>query len=131
MKAETTLNHIALECSDKGGAEIFFTKILGMQKAKSFTLSEDLADLIFGIKRSVEVDVYDNGMSRIEVFITGSSKEAGYEHTCIEIRDKKGFVADCRKYDIEPIVIKKEGKDLLFVKDFSNNLFEVKEKQLL
>ncbi len=130
MKPETTLNHVALECSDKDKADIFFIKILCMEKVKSSTLSEDLSNAIFGIKSSVEIDVYDNGMTRIEVFITGNSEKSGYEHTCIEVKDKKEFIKQCERYNIEPRAIRKEGKDLLFVKDFSDNLFEVKEKQL-
>ena len=74
MKPETALNHVALEYADKDKADLFFVKILGMQKVKSSTLPEDLSDAIFGIKSSVEMEVYDNGMTRIEVFITGKSK---------------------------------------------------------
>ena len=130
MKPETTLNHVALEYADKDKADLFFVKILGMQKVKSSTLPEDLSDAIFGIKSSVEMEVYDNGMTRIEVFITGKSKNSGYEHTCIEVRDRKEFITQCEKYGIVPMVIERGGKELLFVRDFSNNLFEVKEKQL-
>ncbi|MBW2222522.1 MAG: hypothetical protein JRF22_08365, partial [Deltaproteobacteria bacterium] len=49
MKPETTLNHVALEYADKDKADLFFVKILGMQKVKSSTLPEDLSDAIFGI----------------------------------------------------------------------------------
>ena len=101
-----------------------------MERVKSSTLPEDLSNAIFGINKSVDMVVYDNGMVRIEVFITGNVNHCGYEHTCIEVRDRKEFITRCEKYSVEPIVIKRGGKDLLFVRDFSNNLFEVKEKQL-
>ena len=130
MEPETTFNHVALEYADKDKADLFFVKVLGMQKVKSSTLPEDLSDAIFGIKSHVDMEVYDNGMVRMEVFITGKSKHSGYEHTCINVRDRKAFIKQCVKYGIEPMVIKRGGKDLLFVRDFSNNLFEVKEKQL-
>jgi len=129
MTQETALNHVALQCSDKEKAEIFFTKILGIPKLKSFTLSEDLSESIFGIKSSVEIDVYDNGVTRFEVFI-GEGSKPKYEHTCIEIDNKEEFIVRCKTYGVEPLIVKKEGKDLLFVKDFSANLYEVKEKQL-
>jgi len=61
------------------------------------------------------------------VFISKSNRTPGYEHICIEVEDKKEFIDRCKKYGIEPLVIKKEGKDLLFVRDFSNNLYEIKE----
>ena len=129
MKEKTTLHHVALQCFDRQKAEIFFTKILGLPKVKNFTLSDDLSDSIFGIKSSVEIDVYEDGTTRFEVFIDSSGKKTGYEHTCIEVTNRKEFISRCKKYGIEPAVIKKEGKDLLFVMDFSGNLFEVKEKQ--
>lgn len=130
MKPETTFNHVALEYADKDKADLFFVNILGMEKVKSSTLPEDLSVAIFGIKKSVDMEVYDNGMVKVEVFITGNSMHSGYEHTCIEVKDRKEFITQCSKYSIEPMVIKRGGKDLLFVRDFSNNLFEVKEKQL-
>lgn len=127
MNKKTTINHVALQCFDKEKAEIFFNKILGFSKLKSFTLSEELSESIFGIRRSVEIDVYDNGVTRFEVFIDQASKSR-YEHTCIEVINKKEFMARCKKYGLEPLIVKKGDKDLLFVKDFSNNLYEVKEK---
>ena len=61
------------------------------------------------------------------MFIGKSNRTPGYEHICIEVDNKKEFIDRCKKYGIEPLVIKKEGKDLLFVRDFSNNLYEIKE----
>jgi catechol 2,3-dioxygenase-like lactoylglutathione lyase family enzyme len=129
MKAETTLHHVALQCSDKEKAEIFFAKILGLAKVKDFTLTDDLSDSIFGIHNSVEIKVYEDGTTRFEVFIDSTGKKTGYEHTCIEVENMKELISRCNKHGIEPVLIKKEGKDLLFIRDFSDNLFEVKEKQ--
>ena len=129
MKAKTALHHVALQCSDKQKAETFFTKILGLARAKSFTLSGDLSESIFGIKGSVEIDVYEDDTTRFEVFIDSAGKKAGYEHTCIEVESREELISRCTKHGIEPMLIKKEGKDLLFVRDFSGNLYEVKEKQ--
>lgn len=130
MKAKTVLHHVGLQCSNKSEAEIFFAKILEMPKVKDFTLSEDLSDALFGIKRSIEIVVYDNGMTRIEVFIGETVRKSGYEHICIEVGSKKEFISRCKTHGVEPLIINKGGKDLLFVKDFSDNLFEVKEKSL-
>jgi len=127
MGEEVLLNHVALQCSNKEKAEIFFTKILGISKVKNFTISEGLSESIFGINKRVEVEVYDNGMTRFEVFIGQSNRAPSYEHICIEVDNKKEFTDRCKKYGIEPFVIKKEGKDLLFVRDFSNNLYEIKK----
>jgi catechol 2,3-dioxygenase-like lactoylglutathione lyase family enzyme len=128
MGEEVLLNHVALQCLDKEKAEIFFTKVLEIPRTKNFTVSENLSKNIFGINSSVEINVYDNGKTRFEVFISQNRRKPGYEHTCIEVENKKEFMARCKKYSIEPLIVKKEGKDLLFVRDFSDNLFEVKQK---
>ncbi len=129
MTSDVSIRHVALQCSGQEKAEIFFAKILGIPKAKSFTLSEGLSAALFGLPSSVEIDVYDDGNTCFEIFITPDTTKAAYGHTCIEVNDKQAFVDQCKKHDLEPMIIKKEGKDLLFVKDFSGNLFEVKEKQ--
>lgn len=131
MHEETTLKHVALQYLDREKAEIFFTKILGIPLKKKFAISPELSEAIFGIKENVEIMVYDNQRATFEVFITPINKKLGYEHTCIEIKDKKEFIKRCKKHGIKPDIIKKDNKKLLFVRDFAGNLFEVKEKQLL
>jgi catechol 2,3-dioxygenase-like lactoylglutathione lyase family enzyme len=128
MDERTLLNHVALKCNDEEEAKTFFTDILGIPLTKKFGLSGDLSEAIFGIKDNVDILVYDNNETRFEVFIGQVGKKHGYEHTCIEVDNKSEFIKRCRKHEIEPITVKKEGKDLLFVRDFSGNLFEVKEK---
>ena len=66
----------------------------------------------------------------IPVFITNIQTKYNYEHTCIEIYNKVEFIKRCKKYKIEPIYVKKDNKTLLFIKDFSGYLFEIKEKEL-
>jgi len=129
MDEKTVLNHVALECSDREKAKTFFTTILGIPLTKTFTVSATLSEAIFGIKEHVDVDVYDNEQTRFEVFITKTAKPSGYEHICTEIDDKQTFINRCKTHGIEPMIIQKDGKDLLFVKDFSGNLFEIKEHQ--
>jgi hypothetical protein len=127
MVDEVLLNHVALQFFNKGEAEIFFNKILGISKVKSFIISEGLSGDIFGINRGAEVDVYDNGKIRFEVFFGQNLRQSRYEHICLEVEDKKEFSDRCKRYGLEPLIVKKEGKDLLFVRDFSNNLYEIKE----
>jgi catechol 2,3-dioxygenase-like lactoylglutathione lyase family enzyme len=128
MEERILLNHVALKCNDEEGAKTFFTDVLGLPLTKKFGISGELSEAIFGIKGNVDILVYDNNETRFEIFIGQVGKKHGYEHICIEVDDKSEFISRCRKYEIEPMTVKKEGKDLLFVKDYSGNLFEVKEK---
>jgi len=122
-------NHVALQCNDNKEAEIFFTEILGIPINKKFTISRELSEAIFDIDQSVDVEVYGNNETIFEIFINPTEENRGYGHVCIEIDNKKEFIARCKRYEIKPKVISKDGKRLLFVRDFSGNLFEIKEKQ--
>jgi catechol 2,3-dioxygenase-like lactoylglutathione lyase family enzyme len=128
MEERTLLNHVAIKCKDEKEAEIFFTEVLGFPLVKKFSLSGDLSKAIFSINENVDILVYDNDETRFEVFIGPVGKKHGYEHICIEIDDKTEFISRCSKYNIEPITVEKDGKNLLFFRDYSGNLFEIKEK---
>lgn len=128
MAEGTLLNHVALQCNDKERAETFFTEVLGLPIKKKFTVTRELSKAIFGIDESVDVEVYDNNETRFEIFITQTEEKRGYGHVCIEIDNKKEFIDRCKQHGIKPMVITKGGKNLLFVRDFSGNLFEIKEK---
>jgi catechol 2,3-dioxygenase-like lactoylglutathione lyase family enzyme len=128
MTEAVKTKHIALQYSDRKKAEIFFTKILLIPLNKTFTLSKDLTDDIFNINEQVTVDVYSNKNAYFEIFITKFNKKYSFEHTCIEVNNKEEFVERCKKYRIKPNFVKKGNKELLFIRDFSGNLFEIKEK---
>ena len=129
MAESALVNHVALQCNDKEKVETFFTEVLGLPIKKKFTVSRELSETIFGIDESVDVEVYGNNDTRFEIFITQTEEKRGYGHVCIEIDNKKKFIDRCDNYGIKPIVITKGGKNLLFVRDFTGNLFEIKEKQ--
>ena len=120
------LQHIALQYDNIEKADIFFTKILGLKVEKEFCLSENLSDEIFGIKENVDAKIYGNDEVKFEIFFSKQEKKNGFEHTCIKIQDKDKFIKLCRENNIEPMFVKKGEKTLLFVKDFSNNLYEIK-----
>ncbi|MEA2055701.1 MAG: VOC family protein [Candidatus Thermoplasmatota archaeon] len=122
----TLLNHVALQCDNGKKAEIFFTKVLEIPLERSFDIPAKLSNAIFGINEDVDVQVYDNRKTRFEIFVTKKTKEKSFVHTCIEVDDKNKFISRCKDNGIEPIVVKKREKTLLFVKDYSGNLFEIK-----
>ena len=127
MISEVALHHIALQVSDREKAELFFTKVLDIPKVKSFSLSHDLASTIFGIQETVEIDVYDNGVSRFELFITSPLSSHGFCHSCIDVPSIKDLLKKCRAYGVRSKVVKKGEKDLFFIWDFSGNLYEIKQ----
>jgi len=128
MSKKVHLNHVALQCSDREKASIFFTQIMKIPKLRDFSITQELSSKIFGINKNIEIDVYDNSEVRFEVFIVDKINKPEYEHVCIDVQDKEEFVDACQKFGLEPFTVKKGERDLLFVRDFSGNLYEVKEK---
>lgn len=129
MIKDTKTVHVALQYSDRTQAEIFFSKILNLHLNKTFSLSKELSNEIFKINEEVTVDVYCNEESYFEIFITKIKNHNSFNHVCIEIDNKKDLIERCKKYNIEPLFVKKGKKTLFFIRDFSDNLFEIKEKQ--
>jgi len=128
MGQETNVQHVAIEYSSQQLADTFFTKIRGISKVKSTILSKELSALIFKINRPIQIETYDNGKARFEIFITTEPSRSSFVHIGIEINNKTDFIARCQAQGLNPFFIEKGGKQLLFVRDFSDNLFEVLEK---
>jgi catechol 2,3-dioxygenase-like lactoylglutathione lyase family enzyme len=126
MAKEVVIQHVAVECSDQQSADRFFTTILGIPKIKDTMLSKELSAAIFGISNNVPIEIYDNGKTRFEVFINTTSREPTYDHICIEVGNKSDFITQCKQQGLDPFFVEKEGKQLLFVRDFSENLYEIK-----
>jgi len=128
MTLQPSINHIALTFQDKKKAILFFCTIVGMEKVKSFELSKTLSEAIFGLSEEIDIDVFGNDTSRFEVFYTDSPKMPSFEHICLEIQDTKQFMDRCKEYGLKPFTVQKQEKILLFVRDFAQNLYEIKEK---
>ncbi len=128
MSKKAHLNHVALQCSDREKASIFFTQILKIPKLRDFSITQELSSKIFGINKNIEIDVYDNSEVRFEVFILERINKPEFEHVCIDVEDIEDFINTCQKFGLEPFTVKKGERDLLFVRDFSGNLYEIKEK---
>ena len=126
MAKELIIQHVAVECSDQQSADRFFTTVLGIPKIKETVLSKELSAAIFRISKNVPVEIYDNGKTRFEVFINTTRSKPTYDHICIEVDDKSGFITQCKQQGLDPFFVEKEGKQLLFVRDFSENLYEIK-----
>jgi catechol 2,3-dioxygenase-like lactoylglutathione lyase family enzyme len=128
MGTQTILQHLALEYRDVSSADRFFINLLGIPKVKSMVLPQELSASIFNINHSVQMETYDNGTMRVEVFITPEPSQSSYEHIGIAVDHVAEFVTRCQQQGLQPFFVQKEKKQLLFVRDFSGNLFEVVEQ---
>lgn len=120
------IQHIALEYNEKSKADLFFCTVLGLPKVKSITLPKELSTTIFRIAAPVDIEIYGDDRARFEVFICNTKRHVTYEHVCLEVPDKDEFLTRCEKYGLKPFFVEKDGKQLLFVRDFAGYLFEIK-----
>ncbi len=126
MSVTPSLQHVAIHCSNRKHADIFFTKILDLTKIKQFSLSADMSLSIFGVDKHVDIDVYGNDSFCIEVFCIENQHPKGFSHLCIRVNNRAEFIQRCEQYKLSPYTVQKDGKEYLFVRDFSNNLYEIK-----
>ncbi len=123
---EVSMQHVALQYSEKAKADIFFKEILGLDLLKDFKLSVELSKQIFDVSEEVNVFVYANKECFLEIFITPYKTDCIFNHVCIKVPDKKEFVNKCEKNNLKPYFVDKGDKKLLFVRDHSDNLYEIK-----
>jgi catechol 2,3-dioxygenase-like lactoylglutathione lyase family enzyme len=119
-------HHIGLEVTDKEKAQIFFEEILGIPKVRSFIIGTDLAEAIFGQRKEIEVENFAKEDINFEVFITDKKVNPFYTHVCLVVQNRQELIAKCKTYGITTNIVKKDDKELLFITDFSGNIFEIK-----
>lgn len=122
------LEHIALTITDRKEIEIFYQKILGFSEVRSFILQEDLAREIFGIEKESRVYHLQNDSLLMELFLMPERFEHFYNHICISIPNREEIVYKADQYAYECIRIRRQNSDMIFIKDRSGNIFEIKQR---
>jgi len=129
------LNHIALVCRSEKNSDKFYQEILGLRKLESKTVPVELSKKIFDLEQAYKLIKYGNNDILFEIFISAEydraairSSQIRIEHTCIEVDEIDAFLKKCASAAVEIRRIPKGEAQLVFVKDFDGNLFEVKEK---
>ncbi len=125
MEAQTLVHHVTVECSDVKTADTFFIVVLGIPKVKSTLLSRELCLPIFNVDTPVQMETYDNGKMRVEAFITPRPVHPSYVHIGIAVDSKEQFLLRCQQHGLAPFFVEKNGRQLLFVRDYSGNLYEI------
>lgn len=109
----------------------FYVNLLNAYLVKEFQISRDLVQRIFAIeteREDLSVMVFEIENQQFEVFITSEKRDNCFDHICISVENVKAFIHLCQKMDLEVSFVPKGEKELIFVKDFVGNLFEIKEK---
>ncbi len=124
------VNHIGLVNNSKEAARTFYHTILGLDEKYSFTLKEDETRQIFGMATACDVLVFEKDGVKIEVFVPGKKVELnlGMSHFCLDVKDLPEVLQRCEAKGAEIIRLKRGERVVHFVKDFCENIIELKEE---
>lgn len=120
--------HIGITITEDSEVKNFYEDILGMSIERHFFLPKNLASFIFGINRKTEAYLMKRDDLLIELFINSEISSHNFDHICLAVPDRKGLIREAQNKGYECLIKERESSDLVFVKDKSGNIFEVKDK---
>ena len=123
------LHHFAVVSQSPEHAERFYEGILELEQTKTATIPMDLAKGIFDIASECQMIRYSGRDVVVEVFVFPDAvkQHPTFEHVCLAVDDKEGFIEKCRQEGCDVKTMPKGDAFVTFIKDFDGNLFEVKE----
>jgi catechol 2,3-dioxygenase-like lactoylglutathione lyase family enzyme len=123
------LHHVAVTCRSQETADRFYEGILGLEKIKTMTLSEELTKQLFDTAQECQVMFYGNEDFAIEVFVPASApvKNTAFVHLCLEVKNRERFVEKCQGKGLGVNWVPRGDSMIALLEDFDGNLFEIKE----
>lgn len=124
---EKMFNHVAVTINDPADIRNFYEDILGLEVKYRFNLPKTITNKIFKIEKDVEIVNASGGDFTIELFITDDNNCRDFQHTCINVEDREEVIRKAREGNYSCSIIKRDKGYLVFIRDKSNNLFEIKQ----
>lgn len=123
------LKHVALCMDSKEHAQQFYMELLHARLVKEFEVSPILVNQIFGfdVHQNVAVMVFEVENQQFEIFISQTKQKTSFDHVCLSVENLSAFLSNCEKMKLPVYIIPRGEKELVFIKDFHGNLFEIKE----
>lgn len=121
--------HLGLTITVKSDIREFYQDILEMDIQKEFTLNEELAEQIFRQDHDVKVVAGTIGNLFIALFFAEQKPDAVWDHICFVSDNRAALINACRGKNYPVTVIERKPFDIVFIKDKSGNLFEIKEEE--
>jgi len=121
--------HIGITINEESDIQAFYKDLLGLKEINKFDLFDDLSEKIFGISSTVSVRYFSSDNLGIELFLTDKKQKQVYNHICISVQNRESIIEKAKSMGFPVTKIKRESKDyLLFIKDNSGNIFEIKSQ---
>ena len=121
------LEHIAITINHSDEIINFYERILGMEQERNFVLDKTLSTKIFGVNENLPVYLMKREDFVLEIFIY-KQKLQSVNHLCISVENRENLIKEVQEKGYETIIIEREQPDLVFIKDKSGNIFEIKQQ---
>lgn len=123
------LNHVGIISESEEQALQFYRDFLGLEKTKETLLAPELSEQLFSLSQEVKILVFENDGIKIEVFIADfQPANPNFTHFGIMVDDLSEVTEKARQSNVAVIIGKHKDKTVYFLRDFSGNLIEVKQK---
>jgi catechol 2,3-dioxygenase-like lactoylglutathione lyase family enzyme len=123
------IEHIALTITDHKEIKEFYKEILGFAEIRSFILQKELAREIFGFGKESRVFHLQTNDLMLELFLIPERFENVHNHICFSVPNREAIVNKAIRDGYECIRVRRQHSDMIFLKDKSGNLFELKQIQ--
>ena len=123
------LNHVGIINKNEEQALKFYQDFLGLKMTREIILPLELSEQLFSVSKEIKILVVENEGIKIEVFISDFQPEnPNFTHFAITVDSLAELTERAKQFDAEVIIGKHKDKTAYFLKDFSGNLIEVKQK---
>ena len=123
------LEHIGITINEENDIQAFYKDLLGLKEVHKFDLYKDLSEKLFGISNAVSVTHLSSDDLFMELFLTDKKQDPVYNHTCISVRNRDSLIKKAESMGFPVTQINREARDdLLFIRDNSGNIFEIKSR---
>jgi len=121
------LEHIAITVNGSDEIINFYQNILGMEEVRNFVLDKSLSAKIFSVNKNLPVYLMQRDDLVLEIFIYKQNLQS-VNHLCISVDNRENLTKKLQEKGYETIIIEREQPDLVFIKDKSGNIFEIKQR---
>jgi catechol 2,3-dioxygenase-like lactoylglutathione lyase family enzyme len=119
--------HVGLPCRRVESADLFYQRLLGLNRSQPSTLSRELTFTLFGLDQDLTVISYRSEDTHFEVFVGEFPLSVPQvNHVCLKVANLEAFLTSCQEIGAQTIRALKGDKVVIFVRDLDGNTFEIK-----
>lgn len=123
------LNHLGVTNKNAEQAIRFYQDFLGLEKTREILLAPELSEQLFSLSQEIKVLVFEKPGIKIEVFISDfQHANPNFTHFGVMLDNFSEVTEKAQRSHVDLIIGKHKDKTVYFLKDFSGNLIEIKQK---